>query len=189
MKPHQTCAAAALALCLVIAPAKADIVTTFDFSAIVSLQCGICTLGGDIVINTTNGQVVSADVIFAGAEVGTHSLTDVVFFNAFILTNLTVADHADSTDRMHLHLPASNLIGYTGGPICGLAAQCNSVPPDVFPEFVFSDVRVDNIPFPIVSGSLTPAAVPGPIVGAGLPGLLLASAGLLAWWRRKWKFA
>jgi hypothetical protein len=42
---------------------------------------------------------------------------------------------------------------------------------------------------PGFEGLAGPTSVPGPIAGAGLPGLIFAGGGLLAWWRRRRKAA
>jgi hypothetical protein len=53
----------------------------------------------------------------------------------------------------------------------------------------FSSVVLRNTGQPAFEYSNVVVHAPGPIVGAGLPGLILASGGLLGWWRRRQKIA
>ena len=55
--------------------------------------------------------------------------------------------------------------------------------PGFFSPGQFVAVHPVTVPVP------HPVTVPGPIAGAGVPGLILASGGLLGWWQRRRKIA
>jgi hypothetical protein len=133
--------------------AHADTVSTFSLTDY-TFQSG-ATATGTIVIDTTDGLVVSTDITYLGVTTLLFNVsTGTGNVSAGLYSNAPSSDGAGDVFADSLHTPAAGFVGYVGGETCSLTDECDG---DVISAILFASSTSDVLE----TGSLTLDSAPG----------------------------